>query len=394
MVPASSSCRIWNRACCPPESLSKTWSPWRSKLVPAQHGHRGAAGLRVLRPEDFDERPADQLRVGVGLGEMTGDDPGPGLPRAVVGDVLAGEQAQEVRLAGAVGAEHRDPLTEVDLQGERFHQPDELEPLGGERPNPGPPALEPHPDVLLARRFGRRADLFELPQPGLRRFVPRRHFVAAGGVLLHVLDQPFELDVFLRPAPLQLFVTGEPLLPCLVVRAEVAAMDPGVTAGRAGLDTHDLFGCPGQQFPVVGNEEHRFAGRVELVLQPSLARHVEVVVRFVEQENLVRAAQQRFQHQPLLFSAAQCPREPPLGLLVRHAQCGGRADVPGRLGLVPAGVGPVAQGLRVLHLRGFVVHGHDQFFGGVHRACRVANPRRSHREQQVTHSSARPAPIR
>ncbi|CAM5623232.1 hypothetical protein SBADM41S_00338 [Streptomyces badius] len=30
VVPASSSSRIWNRACCPPDSRSKSWSPCRS----------------------------------------------------------------------------------------------------------------------------------------------------------------------------------------------------------------------------------------------------------------------------------------------------------------------------------------------------------------------------
>ena len=156
-------------------------------------------------------------------------------------------------------------------------------------------------------------------------------------------------------------------LPRLVVRSEAAAVHPHVRPRRARLHAHDLLGGPGQQLPVVGDEEHRLTGLLQPLLQPPLAGHVQIVVRLVEQQHLVGPAQQRLQHQPLLLAAAQRPHLPPLRLLVRHAERGHRAHVPERLGLVPPRLRPVAQRLRVRHLRGLVVDRHDQVLGGVHR---------------------------
>ena len=81
---------------------------------------------------------------------------------------LAGQQPQEVGLPRPVGAEHRHPLAEEDLQVERAHQAGQLEALAGDRARPGSAAAQPHLDVLLAGRLGRRARLLEHPQPGLR----------------------------------------------------------------------------------------------------------------------------------------------------------------------------------------------------------------------------------
>ena len=164
----------------------------------------------------------------MGLGEMAGHHPRAQLHLARVGDVLPGRQPQEVRRARAVGAGDRHPLAVEDLQRERLHQPRQLQLLAGDGPHPGPPALKTHPDVLLARRLGRRPDLLELPQPGPRRLVPGGHVVAARGVLLQVLHQPLQLGVLLVPAAAQLLEPGEPLLPRLVegARSRLGAPTP------------------------------------------------------------------------------------------------------------------------------------------------------------------------
>ena len=91
------------------------------------------------------------------------------------------------------------------------------------------------------------------------------------------------------------------------------ANPPPWTHGAASLDGDDPLGGPGQQLAVVADEEHRLAGLGQLLLQPALAGDVEVVVRLVEQEHLVGAAQQRLEHQPLLLAAGQRGHSAPLG---------------------------------------------------------------------------------
>ena len=60
--------------------------------------------------------------------EVAGHDAGAEAHLAVVVDaVVAGQQAQEVALAGAVGAEHGDALAEPDLGVERVGQPGQLQ---------------------------------------------------------------------------------------------------------------------------------------------------------------------------------------------------------------------------------------------------------------------------
>jgi hypothetical protein len=57
-----------------------------------------------------------------------------------------------------------------------------------------------------------------------------------------------------------------------------------------------------------------FGRLADPLLEPELAGHVEEVVGLVEQQHLVRPAQQRLQHQPLLLPAGQRARAP-LGLV-------------------------------------------------------------------------------
>jgi hypothetical protein len=133
----------------------------------------------------------------------------------------------------------------------------------------------------------------------------------------------------------------------------------------------------------VRNEQHGLRRLPQLPFKPAFARHVQVVVRLVEQQHLVRTAQQRLQHQPLLLATGKCGHAPPLGLVVGHAEGRHGAHVPDRLCGVPARVGPVAQRLRVGQLGGLVVALHDRQFGRVHRAGGVADARPGHGHQQV-----------
>ena len=99
---------------------------------------------------------------------------------------------------------------------------------------------------------------------------------------------PFDLKVFDEAA--QFLEALEPVLARLVVRREAAAVHPCRIAGGAELDRHDLGGGVRQQLAVVADVEHGLRCRVELFLEPALARHVEVVVRLVQQEYLFRSA--------------------------------------------------------------------------------------------------------
>ena len=111
-----------------------------------------------------------------------------------------GQQPQEVRLAGAVGAEHGDPLAVPDLEVERLHQPGELEVLADHRALAGAAALEPHLHRLLARLLGRRAGLLELAEPGLGGLVLARHAVVVLRLDLEPEHQRLDLGVLLVPA--------------------------------------------------------------------------------------------------------------------------------------------------------------------------------------------------
>ena len=141
----------------------------------------------------------------------------------------------------------------------------------------------------------------------------------------------------------------------------------------------------GQQLAVVADEQHRLRRLAQRLLEPQLAGHVEVVVRLVEHQHLVRAAEQRLEHDPLLLAAGERAHLAPLRLLERDADRRDRAGVPQHLGLVAAGVGPVGQGLRVAHLGALVVALHHQQLGLLQRLGGRAHGGRRDRHQQVAH---------
>ena len=114
---------------------------------PARHDPR--AEHRATRMRHAHERRTDVVTwpfAGVGLG------------------AAAGEQPQEVRLARAVRAEHRDPVAVPDLEVERLHEARELEPLAHDRALAGARAAQPHRHRLRRRALLGRAGLLELAQ--------------------------------------------------------------------------------------------------------------------------------------------------------------------------------------------------------------------------------------
>ena len=250
-------------------------------------------------------------------------------------------------------------------------------------PLAGPAALEPHLHLLLARALLRRSGQLELGQPGHRRLVAAGHPVVVGGLLAQRDDELLELLVLLVPAAAQLLEPEDAVLPSLVVRREAASVSPRRRPGRAGFEGDDPARGAGQQLAVVADEEHRLGRLQQLVLEPALGRHVEVVVRLVEHQHLVRAAEQRLQHQALLLAAGEGAHLAPLGPFVRRAERGHRADVEQRLRLVAPDVAPVGERLRVTHLDPLVVVLHHGQLGPVERARGVPDRLRRNGKQQI-----------
>ena len=92
----------------------------------------------------------------------------------------------------------------------------------------------------------------------------------------------------------------------LGIAGEAAAVAPRAI----GLDGDDLGGRGGEQLAVVADVEDRLAGRRQLALEPALAGHVEEVVRLVEQQDVVVAAEQDLEGHPLLLAAGERAQRP------------------------------------------------------------------------------------
>ena len=138
-----------------------------------------------------------------------------------------------------------------------------------------------------------------------------------------------------------------------------------------------------EQLAVVADHQDRLVGLADPPLEPDLAGHVEVVVGLVEEQHLVRTAEQELQHQPLLLTAREGAERAVLRPVVGQRQRGHRADVPGDLDVVATGVGELRERVRVGHLRLLVVGLHQRQLAAIHLGCSRTNPWRGDAEQQV-----------
>ncbi len=344
----------------------------RLQLVPGERRHRLVDQERVLGHQDLDRSPSGQVRPGVGLREEARHHPGAQPPPPLVRHLLPREQPQESRLPGSVGTEDRHPVVKPDLCAERARVTRQHQVLADHGALAGPPPAQPHLHVLFLRRLLGRALLLEPAQPGHRGLQPGGHGGVVGGLLPVHADQLFDLLVLLVPATAQFLEPADPVGPGLGVTGEPAAVHPDVPV----LDGHDALRASGQQLPVVADQQHGLRRGGQLLFQPALARHVQVVVRLVEQQHAVRAAQQRLEHQPFLLAAGQRAHVTPPALLVRDAERGHAAGVPVHLGLVAPGLTPFGQRRRVTHLGALVVALHHRQLGGVQPGRGLEHPRR------------------
>ncbi len=135
----------------------------------------------------------------------------------------------------------------------------------------------------------------------------------------------------------------------------------------------------------MGDEQHGLGGLPQLLLEPALAGDVEVVVRLVEQQDLVRAAQQGLQDDALLLAAGERAHLAVLRPAERDPEGGRAADVPEHLDVIAAGVRPVGKRLGIAHLRPLVVGVHHRQLGPLEGRRGSTYARRGHGQQEVAH---------
>jgi hypothetical protein len=187
--------------------------------------------------------------------------------------------------------------------------------------------------------------------------------------------------VLLVPAPPQLGHALVARRPGVGVAGEAAAVHPR----RPALDGDHPVGDAGQQLAVVADEQDRLAGLEQPLLQPPLPGDVEVVVRLVEQQHLVRSLQQRLEREPLLLPARQRGQVAVLAPVVGDAERRDGHGVPGDLDVVAARVAPLGQGVGVGHLGCLVVGLHEGELGGLDGLPGGADGGRREVEQEPLH---------
>ena len=89
----------------------------------------------------------------MGLREKARQHPGAQPPLPLVRHLLPRQQPQESRLPGPVGAEDRHPVVKPDLSAERAGVTRQYQVLADDGALAGPPAAQPHLDVLLSKLY-------------------------------------------------------------------------------------------------------------------------------------------------------------------------------------------------------------------------------------------------
>jgi len=267
-----------------------------------------------------------------------------------VGRQFPGQQVEERRLAGAVGADDADPIAPLDAAGEI---PDDHRVA-----------------VSLADRLGLDHQLARHLALG------RRQFDGAGGtaLLAALLAQGFERpqaahvafapggDAVAQPVGLHgqfavELVAVEFLAPQDVVAPAFELGETGVQAPRhAAVQPDGGLRQPFQEAAVVADQHQGGAGPLELGFQPFDGRQVQVVGRFVEQQDIRRRRQYARERRTARLAAGQ-PRR-----LLGPRQAQLRQQVLGAVGIVARrqprlDVGKGRRELRKVRLLGQIAHG-------------------------------------
>src|SRR6202035_4762096 len=129
----------------------------------------------------------------VGLLEVSGRHPGAEDEPSLVRDLLAGEEPEEMALASAVVAEHRDPFAERHLEIERPDQTGDRELIARHHANAGATPTQADADVLPAWSLSWWAGLLEFAESRDRRLKTARHGVAHRRLDAHPAYQVLEV---------------------------------------------------------------------------------------------------------------------------------------------------------------------------------------------------------
>ena len=198
----------------------------------------------------------------------------------------AGQRMQQMALAGAVGADEPEALTEVHLVAEREEQVAHRHLLELHHPPRRVGAAEGDVDLLVGHRRRRRAGGDELLPPRLGRVGLGGVLEVLRGALLHDLHVMEEAPLFVVPA---LQRVAQQLLATLACLGEGGVRTAVHPAARP-FDDDDLGGHPLEQGAVVADHEDGALAGLDLLLQPHTCGDVEVVVGLVEQQHVGAAS--------------------------------------------------------------------------------------------------------
>src|SRR6185437_13603513 len=215
---------------------------------------------------------------------------------ALIGRQLAEDQADESRLAGAVRADQPDPVAAQDAHRELCDQRPSGHAFTDVR------QLRDELTRALARikaqldrteALAPRGALHAQPlQPAHATFIPG----AAG--LDPFADPDFLLGPELVEAAARNLLGGELLLPCGLVRREIA----GVGAKHAAVELHDASRDAIEEGAIVSDHDHRGYPQQQL-LEPLDRADVEVIGRLIEQEEVGLAGESKGQGRALALAA-------------------------------------------------------------------------------------------
>ena len=216
-----------------------------------------------------------------------------------IGRDLAGQQAEQGGLAGAVGADHADPVAALDAQAEVLDQRPLAERLGdvlGVDHHLGLGIVGDGGELCHADRAGhrlaQRAQLMELAKPAHVALAP------CG-------DAAFEPVLFGAQLGVELVgVLGLFGIDRLGPRLEPAEADLGAPHGAA-VEPQRRLGQPRQEHPVVADRDEAPSKPLQPRFEPLDRGDVEVVGRLVEQQHLGLLRQRAGDRRATLLAAAR-----------------------------------------------------------------------------------------
>jgi hypothetical protein len=145
-------------------------------------------------------------------------------------------------------------------------------------------------------------------------------------------------------------------------------VDPGAVA----FERHDRVDRGAEHLAIVGDHQDRLARAADAALERQLGRHVEEVVRLVEQEHVSVGAEQQLEHEPLALAAGQRPGRAVGQLRERGADDLAAAGIPLSLQLVAPERGVVGDHRPEPH-PGVVIAGRERGLQRDHRLAGLAD---------------------